>query len=761
MLAGIVASMVFLSCKDNFNEQNFLLTQAKLKRAADSAALVQKNTAAAAFAATQVAALNSAGQLLSFTVQVQEDRAPLAGVAVSLANTSGTTAITSATTDANGNAVFINATIGAVTVTISKAGYATAEAIINLGTVVNNNNYTTVSTTGPNGTATTQIIPIKQSVSAVIPIFATTGTSSTATIKGNVQIETDLTNTTFEIPQNVTLTAGFTGAAGTAPASASFTAVGNNNSATATIYNFAAGSNGGFGVGVVNNTTGAYSITVPASSIGTGLPIVVTGPVVTANQTLWINSTGTIPPSPAPVPIKRTDIPGTFTLDGSAPDVIPVVAGATAAFNIPSVAGSGFSFTFTVVPKLLDGGTISGPSATTIGNTGYQLTSRGAGYTSPPTVTVSGASTTATAGPQMNFYATGLTVTNVGAGYTPSTGGTIDLAYTNGSGDQVVNSINFTTTAGGTLPAIVLPTSGIGFTSTSQAKTINSAVTAFKFNVNGPGVPTTAAVITGTFLADVNGVYVNAGSTTYSAAPTFIFAGGGAATQATFGILEFKTQWYATPTNASTTPYKIMPSAIGFSFPTTSYFGAQLNDNNINWETNGINDPTPRVALASFTTDGTNLVSLVPTVKFRTNIFWGATPATSVVSVNIKATITTPSLTWSGGTTITGLGTATLGSGYDVAPAVTITVPAGAPGTGAAINLSGGITFSNTTKIFAWDGSTLTVTPGTGYLQFLNRQSTVTPTTLGTTTTVTTKPGQVYILDLKYGTGKRTADIYN
>ena len=163
LLAGIVASTVFLSCSDKFNEESFLRLQAKLKRAADSAkaaqlaatnaaAVTAANTAANAIATAQVAALNSAGQLASLHVVVLDDKTPLAGVLVTLANAGGTTGLATATTDASGNAIFPNVTIGGVSLTLTKAGYATAYAMIYLGDVNNGQNYQTVNTPGPGGT---------------------------------------------------------------------------------------------------------------------------------------------------------------------------------------------------------------------------------------------------------------------------------------------------------------------------------------------------------------------------------------------------------------------------------------------------------------------------------------------------------------------------------------------------------------------------------------------------------------------------------
>src|SRR5437868_14014014 len=89
-----LVAIVIVACKDNFNESDFLKLQSTLKTQQDTSKLNQ-----------QIKALNDAGALLSFTVQVVDDRTPLSGVDVTISNdaTSGTTKVTS---DANGNAVF-------------------------------------------------------------------------------------------------------------------------------------------------------------------------------------------------------------------------------------------------------------------------------------------------------------------------------------------------------------------------------------------------------------------------------------------------------------------------------------------------------------------------------------------------------------------------------------------------------------------------------------------------------------------------------
>src|SRR6185295_4201932 len=111
MAAVAVIAVVIVACKDNFNESDFLKLQSQLKTQQDTAKLNQ-----------QLKQLNDAGALLSFTVQVVEDRTPLTGVDVTISNdvTSGSTKVT---TDANGNAIFSKVRVGTNTIILSKTGY--------------------------------------------------------------------------------------------------------------------------------------------------------------------------------------------------------------------------------------------------------------------------------------------------------------------------------------------------------------------------------------------------------------------------------------------------------------------------------------------------------------------------------------------------------------------------------------------------------------------------------------------------------------
>src|SRR5436853_2667017 len=120
ILSTAVITMVSVSCKDDFNEQDFLKLQSELKLKQDSTKRA-RDKAAAQSASQEVVqsyidAQNAAGALMAVTIIVREDNTPIQGVAVSISSgaskTDGRTQATiNGTTDALGTVVFETAVI--------------------------------------------------------------------------------------------------------------------------------------------------------------------------------------------------------------------------------------------------------------------------------------------------------------------------------------------------------------------------------------------------------------------------------------------------------------------------------------------------------------------------------------------------------------------------------------------------------------------------------------------------------------------------
>jgi hypothetical protein len=732
----VMAFLTMISCKSTFNEEEFREQQAKLKAVNDSISQLQN-----------LSALDIASRMAEFKVQVMENNSPMEGVAVTITNLSDNTSLQPISTDATGTASFKNQVmIGKNNVNISKTGYATANFEINLGTVEVHKNYEMMASSNTDGTTTPQVIPIPQTGKAIVPIFALGGSTSSAVIKGTATIETDLTNTTPEIPQNVRLRAEFN--LSSQQALGFFPSNGNGLTNIVTSYSLVGDSTSG----KIDSKTGAFSINVPASAVGLDLPIRLSAPAFTTKQILFVNYVGT-----SGTPFKNTDVETTFVLGDTAQN-IPVVPGAYAVFNSPSTTpGKGFSCDFEGIPRLLDGGLVNGPAITQIGNTSYQLTNPGQ-YAAVPDITVSGEGTTATAKPQMSFYLNTITVTNVGSGYVPNSTVTINIAYGVQGGNYVANSFDVITTSGGTLPSVISIPDIDGGSAQSPATTdpdydpLN-----FNLTVTSDSPPAVPGTVEGTFVAKVIGVKIYPGTTLYSGAPQFTFSGGNATEQAELKVIEFKSQYSITLNNNSiTSPYKTMPQDIQFVFPDTPA-SASATNNNVDYESDGTVTATAQNFLLSLTTDGNSIASALPDVTFRTTTFWSVPPTlliTDDVPQQASATVAF------NGNTVSGLTNVSNGNGYDEPITLQINTPEGASGSGATMDISSFVMQNPDTREYTWNGKCAMTNSGSGYVANLNPQKVVNPTPLSELT-IHPKPGEVYTVNINFGTGsKRSADIH-
>ncbi len=760
-----LAGFIIVACQDKFNEQDFLKLQAKNTNKSDSLAL-----------AARITAINSAGKFISMTVQIMDDATPVSGVTVSLTNApSAATALAStATTDTNGFAVFKDVALAGNTLLISKTGYITASANVSFTQPAQNVNYI-VDVKG-------NIVPIKLAVAVQLPIFAKNAANgNTATIKGKVTIETNLTNATPEIPQGITLRANLNGGA----AGAQF--ISGTNSATITSYVF---SSGDLGVATVDNVTGLYSMTVPASAAGRQISLVV--PVIDGTQTIGVNKLAGVSIAP-----QYRSVPTTWgpAVSNGFYDNIPLIPGAIATFPAPAPAGNGVKFTFaTVVSRALEAGTLTNPTlapvngANTLGNTYYQMSTRGSGYTSSPAITVTGggATTQATLKASLVGVTTGASVTTAGSGYTGSV--TFFLRQFDGTSnnyvyDNIGNLVTFSKDVGVSPIALAAsytpPTSGPGFDPTTPFRTIintgSSAFNVASFNwqvTNGTG---TGAVVAATVTTSVDQVQVSGGGAGYTAAPTIAFAAPGAGTTAAMTVAEFGTQWNIGIDNSANNPiYKVLPGTVNMTF--SSLINGISNNNTI---IDQFGNATGSI-INALTVSGGNIAFSDISRTYKTSGFSPATPTASVTLSNSIMAVASVSVSSTASTfgQITGLSGITNGAGYEAAPtvAITPTISAGAqlsPGSGGKIDLTG-ISYSTATKQYSWFGGNSVTNPGSGYLPFINQYytyyglsasaSSIVSFTLGPNSSasvsastnlinVTVKTNDVQVIDFNYGTG--------
>jgi hypothetical protein len=746
----LVIAMTIVACKDHFNESDFLNLNNKLRNQADTSKFNQ-----------QVAAFNDAGELLSFTVQVVEDRTPLAGVDVSISNDVSSSALTSkVTTDANGNAVFTKVRIGSNTILLSKSGYISATAILDFGTVVSGQNYTTV--TGANNV--TNVVPIKLSKSALLPLFANGNAAgkSTATIEGKVTIETDLTNRTPEVPQNLTIVANY--------ASGLASTVTGNSGVTVISYSF---NQAGIGVAKVDNATGAYSMVVPASAAGMQMSLLL--PTIDATQKVAAINLDGLPIATGPAYMNvATSFGPTVGFDNS----VPVVPGAVVVFPAPAAAGSGLGFKFTAYPGPLSANTWdtynSGvspnegdPSVFDIGNAAYQLTSRGAAYTSSPTITLSGGGTSpvptqATMKASLQGFLSSVSINAPGTGYVTGDVVTLQLRFKESVGNTNVNmgTVNATVTAtSGAITAYTLPTSGYAISTafhTDQYGTSSNGFNVASFDVLVSGGTGTGATVNSTFSTTVDAIALTSVGANYTSAPSITFTGGGSTSQATMVIKEFRTQWAITPDNSgNTTPYTMMPTSILFEF--TGMNMQPVQDGNVRDQFNNSSSYWGHLSV-----QGGGVVQTDPTLIFRTNKFSAAAPAAVVVATQASTAKALANVNLTTGA-VTSLYNISTGSGYNAVFKPTIQpAVAGAPGAAAVADLASN--FTVTGGEYKWSGGYVLTNQGSGYLADLNQQNNAPVSSgaynfNGNTSSFLIKTGDVQVFNFNYGTGKRKQNI--
>jgi hypothetical protein len=751
-----VAAFVVIACQDNFSEADFVNNQLKNRNKQDSISI-----------AKQIEAINASGQLLSYTLQVLDDKLPVSGVAVVMSNppSGSTTPTLTATTDANGFATFKNVQIGANTFIVSKTGYYSATFIVDFGTIQSGQHYTQVSNNG-----ITTIIPVKRTASNQVPIYASAAGGATAIIRGNVTIESDLTNTTAEIPQNITIKANLAQINnGNAGGSAGATAQGSQNPSSIVSYFF---NTNAIGTATVDNLTGAYSMVVPAGADGRTINLII--PTVSLNQKIGFNRL-----NGQPVATQIGTIPAVFGpafLAGNY-DNIPQVPGAIATFPAPPAPGSGFKLAYTAVPR---GFPVNLPANQglqfTFGNITAQLTNKGSGYTASPTVTITGggASTQATANTTLQGIATGITITAAGTGYSGTVSYQLQQSTDGGLNFANVSTVAFTSEAGNTpapLAAPTLPTTGAGFVASNPVGTFGG-VTNFRwlitnispFGANPPGSGATASA---TFSATVDRVQILTPGTGYTSAPTITISAPASGTTATFVVQEFQTQWdIALDNSANTSPYRVMPAGINmvFSYLTSSAFTSNAVVDQFGNGTSSV--------IGALTVSGGNIVFKDPSRTYRTSGMSQNPPSTVVIpSVSTRASASVDVNSILGNAAfgqVTGLYNVVAGAGYDAPLTVTISAPADLPGTGARIDLSTSMNFDNNTKEYKWNGTPVTITsPGSGYQPFLNMHYVnnfngnpqINAVQFTGTTSYTVRTGDVVSADIIYGSGRKTKNV--
>jgi hypothetical protein len=757
LFAIAASAIIFTACKDEFTEEDFLNMQAELAR--ELAATQQQyelekletqrevqeyllrlqnqlsNDREDEIALRNLEALRKSGLITNYSVRVQSDDEPVAGAtltAVTSSSSNGARQVV--TTDANGVAVFTDLVWGGNIITIEATGYLTVEIVVTFS--------------APAGTFTQVgniIYPVGRNEASEFELFSNdVGAEKTATVKGRVTIETDLTNDTPEIPQDLTIKLRLTGAAA------------NTNSSGVTINKYIFASNA-IGTGVVNNTTGEYTITIPAKA--SGLAYAIDLPEFELNQTVAINRLSSETENNPRLATIATSYGPTLTNSGTV-----TVPSAKAVFPSAPAAGDGLAGAIiSVVPRSFNPGNINFTSGGEVqqDNIVLKINSRGA-YTAIPTVAVIGGGFTTQAAytAVVQGWVTGITITNAGTGLPPNTAGNINIIAQDATNADLgtVVSIPYTSTAGGTLPsAIMVPLNVSG-----PNQRFNFPTSIVKVRVEVPGA--TGAVVAANYTGELTGLNQTTTGANYVSAPSFTLSGGGtSATQASVSVaaMLFSYNWTVSNANNSA-PYSVVPGiTVEYADTYTTNAGPAISKNNtlnnhVLTFNDGVVSNSAGLTIASrLVVSNGQIVQQGPGEFFRT---------TSFTVPNVIITKTVPQqasrrVDIAADGTIAGLLAFNAGAGdHDgtgyAANTLTVSIEpafAGAPGSGA------GITLTNFNTAGQWSGTTnfSLANPGSGYKQNVNRATQA----FSGGSALTAKPGDILVRNIEYGTGRRNVQV--
>lgn len=757
MLAIAASAIVFTACKDEFTEEDFLNMQAELAR--ELAATQQQyeleklqtqrdvqeylirlqnqlaNDREDAIAQRNLEALRQSGLITNYSVRVQSDDEPIQDATLTAVSSSGSSGSRQVvTTDANGVAVFTDLVWGGNIITIEADGYLTVEIVVTFN-----------APAGTYDVVNGIIYPLGRNEASEFELFSNeVGAGNTATVKGRVTIETDLTNDTPEIPQNMTVKLRLTSTAT------------NTNSTGVTVNKYIFTSNT-IGAGPVNGTTGEFLVVVPAKASGINYALDLSE--FELDQTIAINRLTSETQNNPRVATIPTSFGPSVTQSGTV-----TVPSARAVFPAPPAAGDGLEGAIiSVVPRNFNPGniTFNDGSQKVQDNIVIQVNNRGA-LRQIPTVTVTGGSMTTL--PEytavVEGWITAITVTNAGTGLAANTPGNIQIYAVDANNADIGGpfaSIPYTSTAGGTLPAaIAIPLSVSG---PNARFTFPTGIVGIR--AEAPGA--TGAVVSATYTGELTGLTQTASGVNCISSPSFAFANGGTgATLPSVSVVAmgFNYNWTVSNTN-NTAPYSIVPDiTVEYAATYTANAGpvisknSTLNNHNVIFNNAVVANGAGVTITERLRVSGGQVVQQGPGEFFRTFSF--ISPKVIITKTVPQQAVRRLDITTTG--TIAGLiafgGSDNNGSGY-AANTLTVTVEpsfAGAPGSGGAIILT------NFNSAGQWPGAAnwSVANPGSGYKQNVNRAAQA-PTGTGAINGL--KPGDVFFREIEYGTGRRNIAV--
>nr|WP_299068466.1 carboxypeptidase-like regulatory domain-containing protein [uncultured Allomuricauda sp.] len=743
------------SCNDELDTEQFLNRQQQ--RADDLAQ--QEADAEAAQEAANAAAL-AAAQLLDYTLTLHSDDVPAEGVAVNLTNNAGTTA--SVTTDSSGNAIFTGLAMGGHTVSISSSDYLDASYNVDFGTPVQGTHYEIIDG---------KVYSLGTNAESSKVELYNLSAMQMATLTGKVEIETDLTNNDPEVPQDITIRANLDGLTPANSHSFIDEAYNQNNTSIYVSGSFTF-TEGDIGVATVDNTTGEYTMQVPATDDGTDIQLLF--PLVETEQTLgWEYENGEyVGPQVGPQAAAfGPDIVATTT---------PSVAGVVAEFTAPPEPGRGFALgNFQPIPRGLTNGIIDDfPIEDDLNRLRFRGNPGSADFQLSPIITVSdpdintGFGHTARLVAEMVWTLESFDVT----GGSNFNGGefvdlSVEVTYSDATTERFDTGLNQQAGFGGDLLADSY--TNVGFTFGTTKEVTNITISQGEFDSPNGIVNSVNIVINGSitsFAIDVSGLG-------YTSIPTITIGDEGSpTTPASLEITDMAFRHsYELDNSGVTQAYVVLPQimfeyedAPGSTMTTSNAYlpylygdGFILGSVQVK-DSNGVAAPLQEalgVSGNSLVFDSDAYFEAFGTMDIEKGMVVESsfsTPRAIVIEPTHSQTTADVDVNADG--EIIGLSNISHGKGYNTTYDVQFTTLDGLPGSGAALELVGFSTINERTGELTWSENFIITDGGSGYTLDVNIPEE--PFTPGTASQViTVKNGETKIVNVNYGTGKPVAEL--
>ncbi|ADR23251.1 hypothetical protein MATR_29000 [Marivirga tractuosa] len=202
--------------------------------------------------AEQLDVLNRAGEFYNVNMKILDGTTPIEGAEVKLTSSlDGELIELTELSDESGNVIFDEVTVGGNIIEIKKEGYYSALGLIDFK-FERGYNYEVIEDV---------VAPITKNESAIIPLYNKGNGANTAKIKGRVNIETNLTNTTSEVVKDQIIRADFSGNIVNVSEGLSFS-------------EYSLNVEGGLGEAVTNEA-GEYELVIPTGNEGVSVDLMI------------------------------------------------------------------------------------------------------------------------------------------------------------------------------------------------------------------------------------------------------------------------------------------------------------------------------------------------------------------------------------------------------------------------------------------------------------------------------------------------------